>query len=254
MMVTCYPLSSSTLQIQALMKKYILSLTLCMAVLLPSCDTLKQAASEYLNEPTLTEVGMGLKQALEFGISEGANVLSKRDGYFKSAYKIFLPEEARIVTERLKIIPGFTNLEDVILEKLNRAAEDAAKSAAPIFVEAIRVMTFDDAMEILMGPDNAATQYLNQKTFDPLYQEFKPVILESLNKFNAVQYWADAVKAYNKIPFIDKVNPNLDEYVTEKALEGLFAMVATKELKIRNDVSSRTTDLLRKVFAKQDRS
>jgi|SRR5688572_1592168 len=235
------------------MKKHILALALCVSIALPSCDTLQQAADAYLNEPTLTEIGLGLKQALEFGISEGANILSKRDGYFKSVYKILLPEEARIVTERLKIIPGFANLEDVLLEKLNRAAEDAAKSAAPIFVDAIREMTFDDALGILMGPDNAATQYLHQKTYDPLYQEFRPVILTSLNKFNAVQYWADAVNAYNKIPFVDKVNPNLDEYVTEKALVGLFGMVTQKELTIRNDLSSRTTDLLKKVFAKQDR-
>lgn len=234
------------------MKLKVIAIALLFGITLPSCDTLKQVADGYLNEPTVAEIGLGLKQALEFGISEGSNVLSKRDGYFKSAYKIFLPEEARIVTDRLRVIPGFSNIEEVILEKLNRAAEDAAKSAAPIFVDAIKQMTFDDAIGILMGPDNAATQYLNNKTFDPLYQEFKPVILTSLNKFNAVEYWADAVKAYNKIPFVDKVNPNLDEYVTEKALEGLFAMVAVKELGIRNDISQRTTDLLKKVFAKQD--
>ena len=235
------------------MKKHIFAFTLLMAVLLPSCDTLRQAADDYLNEPTLAEIGLGLKQALEFGISEGANVLSKRDGYFKSIYKIYLPDEARVVTDRLKVIPGFSNLEEIILEKLNRAAEDAAESAAPIFVDAIREMTFNDAMGILMGPDDAATQYLNQKTFQPLYDEFRPVIVTSLNKFNAIQYWADAVNVYNKIPFMEKVNPNLDEYVTEKALEGLFSMVAKKELGIRNDISQRTTDLLKKVFAKQDR-
>ena len=236
------------------MKKYIVAITLALTLSLPSCDTLQQAANDYLNEPTLAEIGLGLKQALEFGISEGANVLSQRDGYYKSIYKIFLPEEARIVTDRLKIIPGFTNLEDVILEKLNRAAEDAAKSAAPIFKDAIRQMTFDDALNILMGPNNAATNYLQSKTFTPLYQEFQPVIVKSLNKFNAIQYWADAVNAYNKIPFVDKVNPNLDEYVTEKALQGLFAMVEKKEIGIRTDLTQRSTDLLRKVFAKQDRS
>lgn len=235
------------------MKIKIILFSLLIGVTLPSCDTLKQVANDYLNEPTLAEIGLGLKQALEFGITEGSNVLSKRDGYFKSAYKILLPEEARVVTDRLKVIPGFSNLEEIILEKLNRAAEDAAKSAAPIFVDAIKQMTFDDAIGILMGPDDAATKYLNAKTFDPLYQEFRPVIMTSLNKFNAIQYWADAINAYNKIPFVEKVNPNLDEYVTEKALEGLFAMVAKKELGIRNDISERTTDLLKKVFAKQDR-
>lgn len=233
------------------MKCKILVFTLLLGVSLPSCDTLQQVGG-YLNEPTLAEIGQGLKQALEFGISEGASTLSKRDGYFKSAYKILLPEEARDVTDKLKIIPGFTNVESVILEKLNRAAEDAAKSAAPIFIDAITSMTFNDALSILKGQDDAATDYLHLKTFNPLYQEFQPVILASLNKVNAVQYWADAVNAYNKIPFVTKVNPKLDEYVTEKALEGLFAMVAQKELGIRNDINQRTTDLLKKVFAKQD--
>ncbi len=234
------------------MKKYLFAFVLSFSLLLPSCDTLKQAADDYLNEPTLAEIGLGLKQALEFGISEGANILSKRDGYYKSVYKILLPEEARIVTDRLKVIPGFTDLEDILLEKLNRAAEDAAKSAAPIFVDAIQEMTFDDAVGILMGENDAATQYLHRKTFEPLYREFNPVIVTSLNKFNAIEYWADAVNAYNKIPFVTKVNPNLDEYVTERALDGLFDMVAKKELQIREDVSARTTDLLKKVFRKQD--
>src|SRR4029077_8524462 len=109
-----------------------------------------------------------------------------------SPYKILLPEEARRVTDKLKIIPGFSDLENVIVEKLNRAAEDAAKSAAPIFVNAINEMTFDDALGILMEPQNAATQYLRTKTYTPLYQEFQPVIITSLNKFNAIEYWADA--------------------------------------------------------------
>lgn len=220
------------------------------ALCLPSCDTLQQLSGGL--EPTTAEIGQGLKQALEFGISEGATLLSQRDGYFKSEYKILLPPEARKVTDKLKFIPGFSDVENVILEKLNRAAEDAATSAKPIFVNAIKAMTFDDALNILMGPDNAATQYLDLKTHDPLYNEFHPVIVTSLNKFNAIEYWADAVNAYNKIPLVEKVNPSLDQYVTEKALDGLFAMVAKKELQIRTDINSRTTDLLKKVFAKQD--
>ncbi len=227
----------------------IIIFSLFFALLLPSCDTLKQV----LSEPTTAEIGSGLKQALEFGINEGANLLSQRDGYFKSAYKILLPEEARRVTNRLKVIPGFSDLENVIVEKLNHAAEDAAKSAAPIFVDAIKEMTFDDALNILLGPKDAATQYLHTKTYTPLYQKFQPVIITSLNKFNAIQYWADAINVYNKIPLVEKVNPKLDEYVTDKALDGLFAMVAQKELVIRTDVNSRTTDLLKKVFAKQDK-
>jgi hypothetical protein len=230
------------------MKNGIVILFLFFSLLLPSCDTLRQT----LSEPTNAEIISALKQALEFGIKEGANLLSQRDGYFKSEYKILLPAEARRVTDRLKIIPGFSDLENVIVEKLNRAAEDAAKSASAVFVDAIHEMTFDDALNILMGSQDAATQYLHSKSYTPLYNQFQPVILTSLNKFNAVQYWADAVNAYNKIPLVEKVNPNLDEYVTEKALDGLFDMIAKKELAIRKDISQRTTELLRKVFAKQD--
>lgn len=201
---------------------------------------------------TSAEIASGLKQALEFGISEGAQRLSEPDGYYKSIYKILLPPEARKVTERLQAIPGFSNVEEIILEKINRGAEDAAKKAAPIFVDAIKAMSFNDALGILMGENNAATTYLHQATYDRLYQAFNPVIIESLDKFNARQYWADAVNTYNKIPFIEKANPDLDDYVTQEALEGLFSMVAKKELDIRNNVSARTTDLLRRVFAKQD--
>jgi len=231
------------------MKSYFLIFLVSLIVILPSCDTLKQLVAE----PTPAEIGQALKQALEFGISEGADKLALRDGYFKSEYKILLPAEARTVTDKLKFIPGFTDAENVILEKLNRAAEDAATSAKPIFINAIKEMTFDDALHILMGQQNAATQYLHTKTYDPLYTEFHPVVVTSLHKFNAIKYWADAVNAYNKIPLVEKVNPSLDQYVTDKALEGLFGMVATKELAIRTDISSRTTDLLKKVFAKQDK-
>lgn len=232
------------------MNTRIIIFALFAAISLPSCDTLQQLSSGL--ESTSAEIGQGLKQALEFGISEGAALLAQKDGYFKSEYKILLPAEARKVTDRLKFIPGFNDVENIILEKLNRAAEDAAASAKPIFVNAIREMTFDDALNILMGPQNAATQYLDQKTHVPLYNEFNPVVVTSLNKFNAIQYWADAVNAYNKIPLVEKVNPSLDQYVTEAALDGLFGMVAKKELQIRTDINSRTTDLLKKVFAKQD--
>ena len=233
------------------MKQRLFFLAFLAAFTFASCDTLQQVAGS-LNEPTNAEIASGLKQALEFGVSEGADFLSKRDGYFKSEYKILLPEEARQVTDKLKLIPGFSDVENILLEKLNRAAEDAASSAKPIFVSAIKEMTFSDALNILMGPDNGATNYLHDKTYTPLYSEFHPVIVTSLNKFNAIEYWADAVNAYNKIPFIEKVNPSLDQYVTDKALDGLFGMVEKKERQIRTDISSRTTDLLKKVFAKQD--
>ncbi|HJW31223.1 MAG TPA: DUF4197 domain-containing protein [Saprospiraceae bacterium] len=231
------------------MKKLFFLPLVTLLLVLPSCDTLKQLTSE----PTTAEIAQALKQALEFGISEGAEKLALKDGYFKSEFKILLPPEARKVTDKLKFIPGFSDVEYIITEKLNRAAEDAATAAKPIFVTAIKDMTFEDALHILMGQQDAATQYLRLKTYDSLYQEFHPVILNSLDKFNALEYWSDAVKAYNKIPLVDKINPNLDEYVTQKALDGLFGMVAKKEFQIRTDIASRTTDLLRKVFAKQDK-
>lgn len=203
---------------------------------------------------TTAEVAGGLKEALTIGIGKGAQRLSQTDGYFKSVYKILLPPEARKVTEKLQNVPGFSEVENIILEKINRGAEDAAKKAQPIFVDAIRQMTFTDAMNILMGADNAATQYLHRTTYDRLYQEFNPVIVESLDKFDARKYWSDAVTVYNAIPFVgEKANPSLDDYVTREALNGLFGMVEKEEQNIRKNVSARTTELLRKVFAKQDK-
>ena len=235
------------------MIKKILLLLVCFQ--LAACDPAAlQRALETLGagELTTAEISSGLKQALEIGIGKGSDALSKKDGYFMSQYKILLPPEARKVADKLRNVPGFTNVENEILEKINRGAEDAAKRAKPIFVNAIRQMTFADAMDILMGPDNAATSYLNRTTHDPLYQEFNPVIVQSLDKFDARKYWSDVVNTYNKIPFVEKANPDLDDYVTKEALNGLFGMVENEEKNIRTNIAARTTDLLKKVFAKQD--
>ncbi len=198
------------------------------------------------------EVGSGLKEALRVGITKGAKELAQEGGYFDSPYRILLPPEAREVTDRLQGVPGFTELEAEILRKINQGAEDAAKSAAPIFIDAIKAITFADAMNILRGADDAATEYLREKTFEALYQEFNPVIIESLDKFDARKIWSDAVTAYNRIPILEDVNPDLADYVTRQALDGLFAKVAVEEQNIRTDVSARTSDLLRRVFAAQD--
>ncbi|MGK0390384.1 MAG: hypothetical protein ACI94Y_003137 [Maribacter sp.] len=219
-----------------------------------SCDVLNEIGGDFVNGGGLTsaQIGQGLKQALELGITEGANKLSAQDGYFKSAYKILLPEDVRKVTAKLSNIPGFNEIENVLLEKINRGAEDAAKKAAPIFKSAITSMSFSDAMNILMGADNAATGYLDGATRPKLYGEFNPVIVNSLNKFGAIDYWEKAVSKYNSIPFVTKMNPRLDDYVTTSALNGLFKMVEKKEKNIRKNTSQRTTDLLKQVFAKQD--
>ncbi len=199
------------------------------------------------------EVGNGLKEALNNGVGEAVDFLSKEDGYYKSPYKILLPEEAQKVVSKLKSVPGFENVEANLVEKMNRAAEDAATKAKPIFISAIKQMTFKDAMNILMGENNAATNYLRSATYKQLYVEFMPIIQASLDKVNAREYWRSAVTAYNKIPFVDKTNPELDDHVNSMALDGMFGLVAKKEDGIRNDVGMRNSDLLKKVFAKQDK-
>ena len=141
---------------------------------------------------------------------------------------------------------------DRFIETLNRGAEEAAKEAKPIFVGAIKDMTVQDAWGILKGEDNAATMYLQDKTSAQLTSKFKPVIKRALDKTNATKYYSDLVNTYNKIPFVEKVNPNLDDYATERALSGLFTLVAKEEQNIRDNPGARTTELLKKVFSKQD--
>lgn len=207
-----------------------------------------------INSTGLTddEVGKGLKEALNEGVGEAVDFLSATDGYYKSPYKIFIPEDARKVTDKLKAVPGWSGVEQTLEEKMNRAAELAAEKAKPIFVNAILSLTFQDAMNILMGEKNAATQYLHRTTHQPLFDEFMPVIQSALDEVNAREYWRGAVGAYNKIPLVKPVNSELDHYVTEKALTGLFSLIEKKERDIRQNTSHRTSDLLRKVFAKQD--
>lgn len=199
------------------------------------------------------EAGNGLKEALNNGIGEAVDFLSAKDGYFKSPYKILLPEEAQKVVSRLKTIPGFSNVEADLTERMNRAAEDAATKAKPIFVNAIKKLTFQDALNILMGNPDAATRYLEKTTFDPLYAEFKPIIQSSLDKVNAREYWKSSVTAYNKLPLVTKTNPELDDHVAKMALKGMFGLVQKKEEGIRSNVSLRNSELLKKVFAKQDK-
>ncbi len=219
----------------------------------PACDTLQGIAKDVMAEPTLDEIGRGLKEALTNGISKGVDVLSAKDGYFKSAYKILLPPEARKVTDRLRVIPGFEKLEDNLIERINRGAEDAAKEAKPIFVSAIRSMTFSDATNILMGTDNAATDFLVRTTNQQLYDKFNPKIIASLDKVGANELWKKAAEVYNKIPLIrEKVNTDLDDYITKEALKGLFAKVGDEEKNIRSNKLARPSALLKKVFSKQD--
>ena len=222
-----------------------------------SCDpATMQKVLDTVSEAPLTDLDIsnGLKEALQFGVDNSVNFLSAEDGYYKSVYKILLPDEANKVIDKLSFIPGFKNLEAELVKKVNRAAEDAAKKAGPIFLDAIRGITFNDAMNILMGDKNAATQYLNSRTYNSLYVEFKPVLVNSLNKFGALDLWTDATKKYNSIPLVSDVNTDLADHINTKALVGLFDLVEKKEEGIRANVSERTTSILQRVFAKQDRS
>lgn len=231
------------------MKKSFLLLMITFSLV--SCDP--ATLSSILNAPlSNADVATALKQALSIGAEKSSDQLSAVNGYYESPYKIFLPEEANTVINKLKFIPGFTNIEEVIVKKINQGAEDAAKKAGNIFLSAIKQMTIQDAMGILMGEKDAATQYLHRVTYNTLYAEFNPVIVNSLNKFGALEYWTSAVNKYNSLPFVTKVNPDLADHVTGKALVGLFDVVEQKELGIRTDLSQRTSDLLKKVFAKQD--
>ncbi|HMX38861.1 MAG TPA: DUF4197 domain-containing protein [Saprospiraceae bacterium] len=227
-------------------------LTLFATLFLFSCDTLKEVAEGVLSEPTAEEVGKGLREALSNGAVKASDVLSKPDGYLKSVYKILLPEEARKVTDRLKGVPGFSNLETELLERINRGAEDAAKEAGPIFLDAIRQMTIRDATNILMGQDNAATEYLKKSTSNALYAKFDPKITASLDKIGANNLWKKATDAYNSLPMVNKINNDLSDYVTQEALKGLFSKVGEEEKNIRRNKLARTSEILKKVFAKQD--
>ena len=211
---------------------------------------INKAAKAVTGEKSLSndEIAEGLKEALTKGISKGSDLVSQVDGYFKNPeIKIPFPPEVKKVDERLRKM-GMGKEVDKFVLTLNRGAEDAAKEAKPIFITAIKAMTFQDAVSILKGADNAATSFLKRTTSPQLKEKFKPVIQNSLNKVNATRYYKDLVSEYNKIPLVTKVDPNLDDYATDRAIEGLFVMIAKEEKNIRQDPLARTSDLLKKVF------
>lgn len=227
--------------------------------LFSSCDTLNQAG-QILNQtgignPSVAEISIGLKQALELGTSAGSERLSQTDGFFaNAAIKILFPEEAQKVERTLRSV-GLNKLADNVILGINRAAEAAAIEAKPILISAIKGMTFSDASTILLsGQQDAATFYFKRVTTDQLQQKFQPIIQNNLNKVGATRYWTDAITAYNSIPLVGKVNPDLSFYVTQKAIGGIFFEIAQEELKIRSKLSARTSPILQKVFAYADRN
>ncbi|MFA5300377.1 MAG: DUF4197 domain-containing protein [Lutibacter sp.] len=220
---------------------------------LSACTELQQAVSSLPNIGITNEqIAAGLKEALQNGVSNQVTTLAVQDGFFKNnLVKILLPEELQKVDRTLRSM-GLASLADEGLKVLNRAAEDAVGVAIPIFVTAIKDMTIVDAKNILLGDKNSATLYLERATSKALYQKFNPIINNSFKKVGADKIWKDLITRYNNLPLTADVNPDLTDYVTNEALKGVFTMVEVEEVGIRANVSKRTSDLLKKVFALQD--
>ncbi|MBP1222873.1 DUF4197 domain-containing protein [Flavobacterium sp. 1355] len=236
------------------MKKIII---LAFAFSLTSCAEMQQTLNQLPQLSQIPGVGgvdiaAGLREALNKGITQQVSKLTAVDGFYKNeAVKILMPEELQKVDATLRKV-GLGSLADEGIKVLNRAAEDAVKEATPIFVTAVKNMSFTDAKNILLGNDSAATSYLQNSTTTALYGKFNPVIKSSFQKVGADVVWTKIINKYNTIPLVKKVNPDLTDYTTNKALVGVFKMIAVEEKEIRNNISERTTPLLKSVFAMQD--
>lgn len=231
-------------------------------LLLPGCSSgqfdlrkLGNDIDKTINQNTpLTnqEIIDGLKEALTVGSKNAGSSASRIDGYFKNPMiKIPFPPEAASMESKLRSLGMNKQVDDFILT-INRSAEEAAKQAAPIFMDAVKGMTISDGLSILNGNDSAATHFLRDKTTVALHDKFKPIIKAAIQKVDVTRYWNPLMTTYNSIPFITKVNPDLEEYITQKALDGLFKLIAQEETKIRKDPAARVTDLLKKVFGKKN--
>ena len=235
------------------MKKIVLSIALFS---LAGCAEMQQVLEQLPQQTGIlsqAEMGNGLKEALNNGITKQVSKLTTTDGFFRNeAVKILLPEEIQKVDTKLRQL-GMSKLADEGLKVLNRAAEDAVKEATPIFVDAVKQMTFTDAKNILLGNESSATTYLQTSTSTALYGKFNPVIKNSFAKVGADKIWTQIITKYNSIPLVKKINPDLTDYTTNKAMEGVFKMIAVEEKDIRTNFSARTSDLLKKVFALQDK-
>ncbi len=226
-------------------------------LLLSSCSEMQQVLDQLPQTTGTTAVGQteisnGLKEALNKGITEQVTKLTATNGFYKNEMvKILLPDELKKVDKTLRSV-GLSSLADEGLKVLNRAAEDAVKEATPIFVDAITQMSFNDAKNILLGSDNAATQYLQNTTSTALYSKFNPVIKKSFSKVGADKIWNQIITKYNALPLTNDITTDLTDYTTNKAMDGVFKMIAVEEKEIRSSVSARTTTLLQQVFALQD--
>lgn len=219
-------------------------------ITLSSCEVLNQIPGATGTGTGLSqyEAGQGIKEALGQGLGKAVSQLNYTDGFFKSAYKLFLPPEAQKIENTLRSI-GLNSLVDKAILSINRGAEDAAGKATPIFIDAITSMTLTDAINLVRGGDTSATHFFREKTTSKLYAAFNPVIKTSLDQVDATKYYGDMVNRYNNFPTtIKKLNPDLASYVTLKATDALFNLIAKEEKNIRDNPVARTTDLLKKVF------
>lgn len=226
---------------------------LCLVFTLSSCDELQQIANEaVLTNQSDSQISSGLKQALELGVERQVKELTSPGGFFQNEeVRILLPEELRKVETALRKV-GLNSLADEGLIALNTTAEDAVKEATPIFVNAIKNMSIQDAQKVLMGHENAATQFLERQTSEELYASFYPVVEDSFQKVGADEIWSNLISKYNNLPLTSNVTTDLSDYITQQAMQGVFIMIAKEEKEIRNNAQARTTDLLRRVFSLQD--
>ncbi len=239
--------------------KYLLFL-FAISIVFPSCSSgqfdlgkIGKDINKTINKKSLSnqEIIDGLKQALSVGSQNASGNASKPDGFFKnSLIKIPFPPQVAKMEKDLRAL-GMDKQVNEFVMTMNRAAEEAAKQAAPIFMDAVKNMTITDGVNILKGKDTAATNYLRQKTTLSLHDKFKPVIRSATQKVEVTKYWNPLITTYNKLPFVDNVDPDLEEYITQRALSGLFYLVSQEEIKIRKDPAARVTDLLKKVFGNQ---
>ena len=239
------------------MKK--LLIVLLLIPLISIAQTKKKVKKIKIKTPTVTnvintiDISAGLKEALNKGVTEQVSKLTVIDGFYKNeAVKILIPEELQRVDATLRKL-GMGSLVDDGIKSLNRAAEDAVKESTPIFINTIKNISISDAKGILLGNESAATSYLKDSTTKELYAKFNPVVQESIGKVGADVIWNSIIKKYNTIPLVNKVNPDISDYVTTKAMEGVFKMIAVEEKNIREKLSSRNSDLLKSVFALQDK-
>lgn len=234
---------------KTVMKKYFFAFFATM-ILFTSCETIGKIniPTNMPNVLTEADVSNGLKEALKVGVKQSVTMLGQTDGFLNNPlFKIPFPEEAIRAKEKLEQL-GMSNLVNNFITTMNHAAENAVSKATPIFLDAITSMTITDAVNILRGDKNAATEYFKAKTSTSLIALFKPEINNALNNVNATKYWTDITSTYNKIPFVNPVQTDLSQYVTDKAVSALFTQIASEENKIRTDPAARINDILKRVF------